>query len=63
MTKTKKQYPQPYRFEIAKAKFQKAKGVFSIEAPEGINEDEINLLTEALELFSDAEKLLGNEHK
>jgi hypothetical protein len=57
-TKEKKHYPQPYRFEIAKAKFKRANGTFTIHAPEGVNEEELDLITQALELFSDVEKHL-----
>jgi hypothetical protein len=55
---TKKQYPQPYRYEFAKARFKKCGGVLDVCAPSGIDEDALNLLTEALELFSDTQTLL-----
>lgn len=45
--------PQPYRYKVAAAKFKSLGGRMDVQAPEGIPEPELDVLTEALELMSE----------
>jgi hypothetical protein len=50
---TSTKLPQPYRYKVAAAKFKSLGGRMEVQAPEGIPEPELNVLTEALELFGE----------
>jgi len=55
------QLPQPYRYKVAAAKFQRLKGTLVLEAPTGMNEQELDALTNTLEMLCELAEIAGGK--